>query len=684
MGKLDVKEVRGQARDPRSEAEDALPTSSAVQGRVGPPVSSGVGPRGGASRGELDLSLDLGAPAPAVPPPPPQKKPSGAPDRPDGGRDSFQLLGTNLADTFQIESVVAHGGFAVVYRAHHLRFAAPVAVKCLKIPTNLNASERKDFLDRFQKEGEVMFRLSSSIPEIVRPLQYDSFKMPDGRLVPFIVLEWLEGQTLKDEIVSRLAASKPPMSFREGVEFLTPVARALGRAHRCPSPDGPLCILHCDLKPDNIFVTQNGGGESLRIFDFGISKVRNAATRQVGGSTVDAAGSMFTPAYAAPEQWTPDRWGQTGPWTDVFSLALTLTEVITQRPAIDGPPAAMFAQAINPKDRPTPRRLGLAVHDSVDEVFRKALAVDPRERFQDIATFWDALEALIGVRSSSAGPRSSLSAVARAEMDGGPPLAQPPMPELGGLSFSGELDLPPPAPKQVPKAAPSSPASFQTPPGLAAQLQGAPLPLGELESAPSPAQNKSEPPNAGFGASLDLAAEPERPAPRPMPPMAPLSNPGMGPHSVPTPQGSQPHWAPPPQDSYPGQMMPEGPPSQSALATPVPTKERLQAAASKAGQVATQVATVAAVSAAHAAKSIATRALEVDKRHRISLEQPSTWIKPMMGPILAMAAALLVSVVAVIVNKAMGSNVRVMWISLPLMLAAIGFAIYRWMKITKE
>lgn len=682
MSKLDVKEVRHQVRDPRS--DDEAPSSSSIaQGALRPPLSSGVGPRGGAARAELQLNLDVVVPAVAPPPPVPALKRSDTPVRPEGGRDSFQLLGTKLADTFQIESVVAHGGFAVVYRAHHLRFAAPVAVKCLKIPSNLNVSERKDFLDRFQKEGEVMFRLSSSIPEIVRPLQYDSFKMPDGRLVPFIVLEWLEGQTLKEEIVSRLSASKPPLTFREGVEFLTPVARALGRAHRCPSPDGPLCILHCDLKPDNIFVTQNGTGENLRIFDFGISKVRNAATRQVGGSTVDAAGSMFTPAYAAPEQWTPDRWGQTGPWTDVFSLALTLTEVITQKPAIDGPPAAMFAQCINPQDRPTPRRLGLAMHDSVDEVFRKALAVDPRERYQDIASFWDALESLVGVRSSSAGPRSSLSAVARAEMDGGPPLAQPPMPALGGLSFSGELDLPPPKPAPTPAA--SGPASFQTPPGIAAQLQEESLSLGELEPSGFAPPSKSEPPATGFGASLDLAAEPERPAPRPMPPMPPLSNPGLGPASVPTPASSQPHaWAPPAQESYPGQAVPEGPASQSALATPIPTKERLQAAASKAGQVATQVATVAAVSAAHAAKSIATKALEVDQRHRISLEQPSTWIKPMMGPIIALVAALLVSVVAVIVNKAMGSNVSVTWISLPLLLAAIGFAIYRWMKITKE
>lgn len=95
---------------------------------------------------------------------------------------------------------------------------------------------------------------------------------------------------------------------------------------------------------------------------------------------------------------------------------------------------------------------------------------------------------------------------------------------------------------------------------------------------------------------------------------------------------------------------------------------------------ATQVASTAAASA----KAIAVKALEVDERHRIQLDQPATWIKPMLGPIIAMIAALLISVIAVVVNKMSGSNVSVVWISLPLMVASIGFAVFRWMKITKE
>lgn len=641
--------------------------------------------------------------------------------------DPFDLVGTSFAETFRVDSVVAQGGFAVVYRATHLRFAAPVALKCLKIPVNLTVAERADFLERFQKEGEVMFRLSSSIPEVVRPLQFDSLKLPDGRLVPFIALEWLEGETLKDVIIARLTEGKPPLSLAQAVTFLTPVARALSRAHRLPSAEGPLCILHCDLKPDNIFVTKLGGIESLRIFDFGISKVRHAATRQVGSRTTDTQSSMFTPAYASPEQWTPDRFGQTGPWTDVFSLALTLTEVVTQKPAIDGAATAMLAQCLNDKVRPTPRKLGLTIPDRVEQIFTRALAVDPRSRYQNIARFWGELEEALGlpaVVGESARPGAQVSPafdVGALELGGAPGAPQPAShgaaPASAGFAipqFAGELDLPlqaapaPAAPAPPPLAAgPALSAGLTA--GLTAGLGPAPqtpalsddLALDfALSSGPAPAPPPAplradpavtaavDPASFDFSGSIDLAAEPERPPPsmpRPAPAMPASGQPG------PMPMGPPPAGAMPmgPMGQMPmGQMpmaAPFGAPDDAGAPAPpsVATKEKLQAAAVKAGQVATQVATVAASSAASAAKLVATKALEVDQRHEIRLDEPSTWVKPMMGPIVAMALALVVSIGAVIVNKVTNSNVSVVWISLPLMLAAIAFAIYRWNKITK-
>ncbi len=372
----------------------------------------------------------------------------------------------------------------------------------------------------------------------------------------------------------------------------------------------------------------------------------------------------------------------------------------------------MLAQCLNDKVRPTPRRLGLTIPDRIEQIFTRALAVDPRSRYQSIARFWGELEEALGlpaVVGESARPGSLAGAafdVGGLELGGAPPAPAPaqqaPAPSAGLAipQFAGELDLPlqPPPVAASPPSAPAHAAPMMAPPqapSLGADLAldfspgagppSAPAPMRAAPAAPPPAvAAAADPETFDFGGSIDLAAEPERPPPSmPRPAAAPPMGPGPGAMG---PMGAAPMGAPPtgPMGAMPMQA-PFGAPEEAVPPPPpsVATKEKLQAAAVKAGQVATQVATVAASSAATAAKVIATKALEVDQRHEIRLDEPATWVKPMMGPIVAMGLALVVSVGAVIVNKVTGSNVSVVWISLPLMLAAIAFAIYRWNKITK-
>jgi serine/threonine-protein kinase len=80
----------------------------------------------------------------------------------------------------------------------------------------------------------------------------DSFTSKDGRFVPYLVLEWLEGMTLEALIAQRRQANLPPVSLRKLVRLLTPVARALERAHNFSGPEGVVSIVHRDLKPENI------------------------------------------------------------------------------------------------------------------------------------------------------------------------------------------------------------------------------------------------------------------------------------------------------------------------------------------------------------------------------------------------------------------------------------------------
>jgi serine/threonine-protein kinase len=311
--------------------------------------------------------------------------------------DVFGIVGTTQAGLFRVERVVAEGGFGVVYRAQHSAFRAPVALKCLKVPEGMNDQQRAQFLEKFREEGELLFRLSALIPTVVRPLHVDAVTLADGRLVPFLALEWLEGDALDVILERRRTQGKPPPGVRDLLTFLGPVAQALSRAHRFPGPGGAETIIHRDLKPENIFVARREGEQVVKILDFGIARAKSAATLHAGRATTESGLQAFTPGYAAPEQWLPKRFGQNGPWTDVWGLAITMVEALAGKPAIDGDPAAMMGTTIDPGRRPTPRAEGVAVPDAVEAAFERALAVDPRQRTQSIDAFWTELETALGI-----------------------------------------------------------------------------------------------------------------------------------------------------------------------------------------------------------------------------------------------------------------------------------------------
>jgi serine/threonine-protein kinase len=356
--------------------------------------------------------------------------------------DVFGIVGSLQASVFRVERVVAEGGFGVVYRAHHEGFKAAVALKCLKIPGAFSAEQRQAFLQKFQEEGEVLFRLSALIPSVVRPLHVGTFETSRHPFVPFIALEWLDGESLDSVVDRRRAAGKPPLDLARVVRMMGPVARALECAHKFPGPGGTqLSILHRDLKPENLFLAKVHGQETLKILDFGIGKVRSAATQMVGRVSAEQGASIaaFTPAYGAPEQWLPKRYGQSGPWTDVWGFALCAVEALTNKAPFEGDAPAVMGACIDEQERPTPLTLGVKVPDRAEAAFRKALAVDPVNRFHDIGAFWDEIEAASGVTT----PR--ISTTQSVEPDSLPP---PPGGAGQPSSLLTEID----ATKQVPGA----------------------------------------------------------------------------------------------------------------------------------------------------------------------------------------------------------------------------------------
>lgn len=494
--------------------------------------------------------------------------------------DVFGIVGTTQAGNFHVERVVAEGGFGVVYRALHGGFRAPVALKCLKVSEARTPREHELFLEKFREEAQLLFRLSASIPEVVRPLHIDVLHLKNGQFVPFLALEWLEGQSLDAIIDRRRMQGEPPMALQKVMKLFRPIAHALARAHRFPGPDGgTIAIIHRDLKPENIFITphQDGGGERARILDFGIAQARSLAEQAVGKVTVSEGLNAFSPAYGAPEQWVPKRYGQAGPWTDVWGLALTMVETLVGRQVIDGETQAMMGTALDPNRRPTPRAEGVSIRAEVDAVFERALAVNPRDRTKDIETFWTELEAAMGFTPSfsarggrgdddaygpmSAPPSSGPAPLSRPqvkqrmgdvwletpdapmdlELDVAPgsiravrglQSVRPSAPETNSAGL--ELDLPgsEPPPRSMRGAGPPS-----VPPSARARELSTPPPLdAELAAPPRSVRSSSQPPSSHPSVpppsvrSAGPASVGQRPAPQIIPQRPPLPPPPPAPN----------------------------------------------------------------------------------------------------------------------------------------------------------
>ncbi len=331
-------------------------------------------------------------------------------------RDPFELGGVTIDGKYRVASVIGDGGFGVVYRGVHKGFGELIAIKCLKLPGDLDEKARDDFLERLQDEGRLLHRLSKATSGIVQALDVGAFTTPAGVWVPYLVLEWLEGMTLAQFLKDRADRNKGGLGLAESARLLEPAARALAIAHAQK-------IAHRDVKPANIFLTDVGGVKTTKVLDFGIAKVlAEHGTFTTALESTGIAPAAFTPRYGAPEQFNKQR-GASGPWTDVFALGLVLVECVTGRRALEGDdPTQLYIASADPALRPTFRRRGAEVPAAVEAVIEKALEVEPRDRYVDAAAFWTALEEAMGVDGGGASSNRSRSSGPVTEVDDEPML----------------------------------------------------------------------------------------------------------------------------------------------------------------------------------------------------------------------------------------------------------------------
>jgi serine/threonine protein kinase len=294
--------------------------------------------------------------------------------------DPLGLVGSLLGGKYGVEALVDETEFCVVYRAAHRLWRRPVAIKALKAQ-GLKENLQGPMLEAFVREGALLAELSERCAAICQARDVSSVLTAGGQWVPYTVLEWLEGEPLDVVFARERAEQKAPRTMQDAMVLLDPIATALQLAHE----QG---IVHRDVKPANIFLLAGGGNTvPCKLLDFGIAKVVSDASNRLDGQ-----GRCFTPAYGAPEQFSPAH-GATGPWTDVFALALVMVETITLRVPFEGGGLREYErQSCDRNRRPTPQALGATVAADVERVFERALEVRPSDRYATAGEFWSALQ----------------------------------------------------------------------------------------------------------------------------------------------------------------------------------------------------------------------------------------------------------------------------------------------------
>jgi serine/threonine-protein kinase len=309
-----------------------------------------------------------------------------------GPVDALGLVGSTI-DQVRFDACVDAGGFGLIYRGFHQGLGETVAIKCLRIASIQKTNEeiREALAGRFRDETKLLYRLSQGNLDIVRCISSGTLVAPrTNEYTPYMVLEWLDGCTLSVELKERRLQRMRSRTLEETVSLLDPAAGGLAYAHAHD-------VVHRDVKPGNLFLTRTREGVRMKVLDFGLAKILSDESIGVRPSVETGIGVHFcSPSYGAPEQFSAQI-GKIGPWTDVYSLALVLFEVMTGekvRPA--GSLADGLLKAIDPKTgSPSASSLGLHVPVAVEELLLRAVAQNPLDRPRDAGVFWSALKEAI-------------------------------------------------------------------------------------------------------------------------------------------------------------------------------------------------------------------------------------------------------------------------------------------------
>jgi serine/threonine-protein kinase len=288
----------------------------------------------------------------------------------DGAVDP--LIGKLLGETYQIIRVIGEGGMGRVYEARHLRLKERrFAVKTL----HSDLASNHEIVARFMREAESASSLSH--PNVVDV--FDVHHLPDG--TPYFVGEFVEGEELAT-YVQRRGALEPRMAAAVGRQ----VCSALAAAHAHG-------IVHRDMKPENIMLLEASSdavasGEvaavNVKVLDFGISKAAGSERTHLTRTGI----IMGTPSYMSPEQ---ARGRPVDLRADIYSTGAVLYFALTGKRPFDSDDPTSTISMVLTQDPPRPRSLDPRIPEALELIVQKAMAKEPRDRYQSMIELAKAL-----------------------------------------------------------------------------------------------------------------------------------------------------------------------------------------------------------------------------------------------------------------------------------------------------
>jgi serine/threonine-protein kinase len=287
----------------------------------------------------------------------------------------MSVLGTRLAGRYRLDAQIGRGGMSIVYRAFDVVLERPVAIKLM----HREIAAESEQLERFRREARAVAQLNH--PHIVTVIDAGEESPADGEqpVSPYIVLEYVDGETLK-ELIRR----EGPLEIAQALAYAVEIARALGAAHEHQ-------IVHRDVKPQNVLIGGEGGA---KITDFGIAR---SLTEE--GLTIDGR-VLGTTDYVSPEQALGQK--VTGQ-SDLYSLGVVLYEMLTGQVPFRGESPVAVAMRHVREDVPDVRRLRPELSVAAAAVLDRAVAKDLSRRYPDAASMARELEEVLAIETSRAG-----------------------------------------------------------------------------------------------------------------------------------------------------------------------------------------------------------------------------------------------------------------------------------------